>query len=77
MPLLFFFFFFWLEVVVICLRLTSQAKWVVSFHNMIRVNYSLLPKHVSVISRLELLGHEVPQENKEKGVKIILEVNPA
>ena len=52
------FFFFWLEVVLLCLRLTSQAKWVVYFNNMIRVNYRLLPRHVSIISPLELLGQE-------------------
>ena len=68
-------FFFWLEVIQICLRLTSQAKWVVYFNNVIRVNYRLLPRHVFVISRLELLGQEVLSENEERGVQIILEVN--
>ena len=42
---------------------------------MIRVNYRLLLRHVSGISSLELLGQEVPWENEERGVQIILEVN--
>ena len=42
---------------------------------MIRVNYRLSPRHVFVISSLELLGQEVSWENKERGVQIILEVN--
>ena len=55
--------------------MTSQAKWVVCFDNVIRVNYRLLPRHVSIISGLELLGQEIPWENEERGVQIILEVN--
>ena len=42
---------------------------------MIRVNCRLLPRHVFVISRLELLGQKVSWENEERGVQIILEVN--
>ena len=44
----------WLEVLLICPGLTSQAKWVVCFNNVIRVNYRLLLRHVSVIPGLEL-----------------------